>query len=130
MSLSPLKIMEWLDMAWSRNSWWATSPSTTRLPLRSSWTLASNRGRCGTCASSTPVSSNPSFPLKFLSKIGIDVYGKCGCLDNAGRVFDRMLQRNTFTWNSIIIALIRWGFLHEAVQVFGSMPEPNQCSWN
>lgn len=66
----------------------------------------------------------------FIQNRLIDVYGKCGCLDDARRVFDRMLQRNTFTWNSIASALIRWGFLHEAVQVFGSMPEPDQCSWN
>lgn len=66
----------------------------------------------------------------FIQNRLIDVYGKCGCLEDARTVFDRMLQRNTFTWNSIASALIRWGFLHEAVQVFGSMPEPDQCSWN
>ncbi|GMY12503.1 pentatricopeptide repeat-containing protein At2g13600 [Fagus crenata] len=66
----------------------------------------------------------------FIQNRLIDVYGKCGCLDDARQVFDRMPEKNTFTWNSIISASTRPGFLDEAVKVFGCMPEQDQCSWN
>ncbi|XP_057473368.1 pentatricopeptide repeat-containing protein At2g13600 [Actinidia eriantha] len=60
----------------------------------------------------------------------IDVYGKCGCLEDARKVFDKMPHRNTFTWNSFITSLLKLGFMDEAKVLFGSVPEPDQCSWN
>ncbi|XP_052196299.1 pentatricopeptide repeat-containing protein At2g13600 isoform X2 [Diospyros lotus] len=66
----------------------------------------------------------------FIQNRLIDVYGKCGCLDDARKLFDRMPERNTFSWNPIITALSRSGFLDEAARLFGSMPGPDQCSWN
>ena len=66
----------------------------------------------------------------FIQNRLIDVYGKCDCLDDARKLFDRMPQRNTFTWNSLISVLTKSGFLDEAARLFGSMPEPDQCSWN
>ncbi|KAI6691856.1 hypothetical protein NL676_019566 [Syzygium grande] len=66
----------------------------------------------------------------FIQNRLIDVYARCGCLDDARRVFDRMPEKNTFTWNAILGGLIRLGSLDEAEKVFGSMLEPDQCSWN
>ncbi|KAF8411715.1 hypothetical protein HHK36_004273 [Tetracentron sinense] len=66
----------------------------------------------------------------FIQNRLIDVYGKCGCLDDARKLFGRMSHKNTFTWNSIISVLTKSGFLDEAVPLFRSMPEPDQCSWN
>ncbi|XP_028111894.1 pentatricopeptide repeat-containing protein At2g13600 isoform X1 [Camellia sinensis] len=66
----------------------------------------------------------------FIQNRLIDVYGKCDCLDDARKVFDKMPDRNAFTWNSILTALSKLGFLDESKRVFGSMPEPDQCSWN
>ncbi|XP_016651668.1 PREDICTED: pentatricopeptide repeat-containing protein At2g13600 [Prunus mume] len=66
----------------------------------------------------------------FIQNRLIDAYGKCGCLDDARKLFDKMPQRNTFTWNSIISTLTKLGFIDEAVQIFRLMPEPDQCSWN
>lgn len=60
----------------------------------------------------------------------IDVYGKRGFLDNAHKLFDRMPERNTFTWNAFITSLSKLGFVEEAVRHFGCIPEPDQCSWN
>lgn len=60
----------------------------------------------------------------------IDVYGKCGCLDDALKLFDKMTERNTFSYNSIITALTKSGFIDEAVQIFGMMPKHDQCTWN
>ncbi|PON33762.1 DYW domain containing protein [Parasponia andersonii] len=66
----------------------------------------------------------------FIQNRLIDVYGKCGCLDDARKVFDKMPEKNTFTGNSIICALTKSGFLDEAVKIFGSMRDYDQCTWN
>ncbi|XWS68833.1 hypothetical protein CRYUN_Cryun04dG0126900 [Craigia yunnanensis] len=60
----------------------------------------------------------------------IDAFGKCGSLEDARKVFDKMPQRNIFSWNSVITALTKLGFVDEATGIFGSMPEQDQCSWN
>ncbi|KAF5745118.1 pentatricopeptide repeat-containing protein [Tripterygium wilfordii] len=66
----------------------------------------------------------------FIQNRLIDVYGKCGCLEDARKLFDKMAKRNTFTWNSLISTLTKSGFLDEAAKMFESMPEPDQCSFN
>ncbi|KAK3419289.1 hypothetical protein EUGRSUZ_J01321 [Eucalyptus grandis] len=65
----------------------------------------------------------------FIQNRLIDVYARCGCLDDNCRVFNRMPEKNTFTWNAILGRLIRSGSLDEAEKIFGSMPEPDQCSF-
>ncbi|PIA52570.1 hypothetical protein AQUCO_01000444v1 [Aquilegia coerulea] len=66
----------------------------------------------------------------FIQNRLIDVYAKCGCLKDARKLFDKMPQKNTFSWNSLITALTKSGFLDEALGLFRSMPEHDQCSWN
>ncbi|OWM91466.1 hypothetical protein CDL15_Pgr017384 [Punica granatum] len=66
----------------------------------------------------------------FIQNRLINVYGKCGCLDDARRVFEKMARRNTFTWNAILSTLTKFGFIEEAEAAFGSMPDRDQCSWN
>lgn len=60
----------------------------------------------------------------------VDVYGKCGCLSDARKVFEKMPHRNTFTWNAILSTLTKFGCLGEAEEIFRSMPDRDQCSWN
>ncbi|XVF45534.1 hypothetical protein PTKIN_Ptkin02bG0213900 [Pterospermum kingtungense] len=60
----------------------------------------------------------------------IDGYGKCGSLEDAQKVFNKIPQRNIFSWNSVITALTKLGFVDEATEIFVSMPEHDQCSWN
>ncbi|GAV60790.1 PPR domain-containing protein/PPR_2 domain-containing protein [Cephalotus follicularis] len=66
----------------------------------------------------------------FIQNRLIDVYGKCGCVEDARKLFDKMPDRNIFTWNSIISAFSKSSLLHEAVGIFSLMPERDQCSWN
>ncbi|KAL2521286.1 Pentatricopeptide repeat-containing protein [Forsythia ovata] len=66
----------------------------------------------------------------FINNRLIDAYGKCGCFDFAREVFDKMPNRNTFTYNSMIGALTMSSSVTEAEMVFSSMPQPDQCSWN
>ncbi|KAL8108991.1 pentatricopeptide repeat-containing protein At2g13600 [Apium graveolens] len=66
----------------------------------------------------------------FIQNRLIDVYGKLRCLEDANKLFDRMPHKNTFTWNSLLCALLNSGLIDQAHKVFGSMPYPDQCSWN
>ncbi|CAI9103118.1 OLC1v1001559C1 [Oldenlandia corymbosa var. corymbosa] len=67
----------------------------------------------------------------FINNRLIDAYGKCGVLDSARKVFDRMPDRNIFTWNSIIDQLmVSGGLVDEAEKHFHLISEPDQCSWN
>ncbi|OIV98092.1 hypothetical protein TanjilG_25957 [Lupinus angustifolius] len=66
----------------------------------------------------------------FIQNRLIDAYGKCGCLDDARKVFDHMPHKNTFSYNAILSSLAKAGDIDEALNVFNSMPEPDQCSWN
>lgn len=51
----------------------------------------------------------------------IDMYGKCGCLDSARKVFDSMDTKNDVSWNSIIAAYGIHGHLKAANDLFGRM---------
>eukprot|EP00257_Ricinus_communis_P015787 XP_015573767.1 pentatricopeptide repeat-containing protein At2g13600 [Ricinus communis] len=66
----------------------------------------------------------------FIQNRLIDAYGKCGCFDDARKIFDQMPEKNVFSWNAIVSTLVKSGFLDEGARLFVSMPEPDQCSWN
>ncbi|XP_020574243.1 pentatricopeptide repeat-containing protein At4g21300 [Phalaenopsis equestris] len=51
----------------------------------------------------------------------IDMYGKCGELNIARRVFDSMKEKNEVSWNSIIAAYGAHGLVDEAVSLFHEM---------
>lgn len=51
----------------------------------------------------------------------IDMYGKCGELSVARRVFDSMNEKNEVSWNSIIAAYGAHGLLDDAVNLFKEM---------
>ncbi|KAJ4950344.1 hypothetical protein NE237_027176 [Protea cynaroides] len=51
----------------------------------------------------------------------VSTYAKCGCLEIALRVFDRMNRRDVVSWNSMISGYGLHGFGVEAVQVFRRM---------
>ncbi|XP_020571004.1 pentatricopeptide repeat-containing protein At4g21065-like [Phalaenopsis equestris] len=60
----------------------------------------------------------------------IDMYSKCGAIDLAVLVFQRMKERNTVSWNSMILGLAMHGRAREALQLFEELQltefgEPN-----
>nr|GMD80065.1 pentatricopeptide repeat-containing protein At5g55740, chloroplastic [Ipomoea batatas] len=57
----------------------------------------------------------------FVASSLIDMYGKCGALDDARKVFDNMSKRNVVAWNSIIGSYMQNGFNEEAIQIFNEM---------
>lgn len=57
----------------------------------------------------------------FLLNSLVDMYGKCGSLKQARRVFDKSLKRSVTTWNSMINCFALHGQSGEAIAVFEEM---------
>ena len=64
----------------------------------------------------------------------IDMYAKGGNLEAAQSIFDVMLQRDVYSWNSIIGGYCQAGFCGKAHELFMKMQEsdspPNVVTWN
>lgn len=64
----------------------------------------------------------------------IDMYGKCGSLDDAKKVLTKMKERDCVSWNSIITACAANGRVFEALDYLNRMPSdkltPNLVSWS
>ncbi|XP_010250460.1 PREDICTED: pentatricopeptide repeat-containing protein At3g26630, chloroplastic [Nelumbo nucifera] len=57
----------------------------------------------------------------FLGTALIDMYSKCGSIDDAKKVFDKMQKKSLATWNSMITSLGVHGRGEEALDVFVEM---------
>jgi pentatricopeptide repeat protein len=58
------------------------------------------------------------------AKVGnclIDMYSKCGRLDCAKKFFDRMAEKDTASWNTILAGYSIHGLSHEAISLFSQM---------
>jgi pentatricopeptide repeat protein len=51
----------------------------------------------------------------------VNMYTKCGLLENARQVFDEMLERNIVSWTILIMAYAQDGVGEEALKLFGQM---------
>ncbi|KAL3500638.1 hypothetical protein ACH5RR_039731 [Cinchona calisaya] len=60
----------------------------------------------------------------------LDVYAKCGDLNAAQTLFDRMVHRNVVSWTSLLTAYAKHGCLEVAKDIFSRMPVKNVVSWN
>lgn len=58
----------------------------------------------------------------------IDMYAKCGSLDNALRVFENMPHKNEVSWNAMISALAFHGRAQEALSLFRLMSKDNYAA--
>ncbi|KAH0970413.1 hypothetical protein GBA52_022569 [Prunus armeniaca] len=59
----------------------------------------------------------------FVASSLVDMYGKCGVVEDARKVFDGMPERNVVTWNSVIVGYVQNGLNDEAIKVFYEMRE-------
>ncbi|KAK3010077.1 hypothetical protein RJ639_012248 [Escallonia herrerae] len=57
----------------------------------------------------------------FVCNVIIDMYGKCGSLESAFKVFKEMTVKNVVTWTALVSALGLHGRAHEALERFREM---------
>ncbi|CAN6462944.1 unnamed protein product [Victoria cruziana] len=57
----------------------------------------------------------------FLGTKLVFMYAKCGCLEDAQRLFDEMPERTVFTWNALIGGLVTYGQPMAAVRLYERM---------
>ncbi|KAG0457728.1 hypothetical protein HPP92_022885 [Vanilla planifolia] len=62
----------------------------------------------------------------FLGNSLIDMYSKCGCINEAYAVFGQMVEKDAMTWNSIILGLATNGYADAALQLFSDMSRGEQ----
>eukprot|EP00268_Persea_americana_P010583 TRINITY_DN14316_c2_g1_i2.p1 TRINITY_DN14316_c2_g1~~TRINITY_DN14316_c2_g1_i2.p1 ORF type:complete len:1223 (+),score=228.06 TRINITY_DN14316_c2_g1_i2:66-3734(+) len=51
----------------------------------------------------------------------VHMYAKCGNLDYAQQIFDRMRERNAYSWNSLIVGCEQNGEAEKALELFNQM---------
>ncbi|KAH9733092.1 pentatricopeptide repeat-containing protein [Citrus sinensis] len=68
----------------------------------------------------------------FLQNCLISLYVRCGCLEFARQLFDKMGIRDSVSYNSMIDGYVKSGNIESARELFDSMPirERNLISWN
>ncbi|KAM7276401.1 hypothetical protein ACFE04_018267 [Oxalis oulophora] len=57
----------------------------------------------------------------FIGSSLVDMYGKCGFLNEARGVFDKMMERNVVAWNSMIVGYVQNRMNEEAIDLFYDM---------
>eukprot|EP01018_Ginkgo_biloba_P001270 Gb_03440 [translate_table: standard] len=57
----------------------------------------------------------------FVGNALVAMYSKCGCIDDAFKVFDKMSQRDVVSWNTMITAYAQNGYFNEALKLFCQM---------
>jgi pentatricopeptide repeat protein len=48
----------------------------------------------------------------------VDIYAKCGNMENACKVFDKMLLRDVVTWNAVIFGYVKCRQGQKALELF------------
>lgn len=57
----------------------------------------------------------------FVGSTLVDMYAKCGNLEEARKVFDKLPTRNQITWSAMIMGYVQHGLGQEAIQLCTSM---------
>ncbi|XP_024532367.1 pentatricopeptide repeat-containing protein At4g02750-like [Selaginella moellendorffii] len=67
---------------------------------------------------------------RYLSNLLIEMFGRCGSIEDAQRVFSRIDQPNIFSWNLMLGAYAQAGDVKNAQLFFDRMPQRDVVSWN
>ncbi|XP_057849795.1 pentatricopeptide repeat-containing protein At3g26782, mitochondrial isoform X1 [Cryptomeria japonica] len=59
----------------------------------------------------------------------IAMYAKCGRIEKARELFDRMPNANVVSWNAMITGYAQNGVLDELLRLFEDIPQKNVVSW-
>lgn len=57
----------------------------------------------------------------YMGDVLIDMYAKCGNLENARQMFDKMSQRDVVSWTAMIAGYAQNGHTPEALTLFNQM---------
>ncbi|EOX91375.1 hypothetical protein QUC31_003086 [Theobroma cacao] len=97
---------------------------------------ASVQGLCletGICVHKDVIVCGCEFYLEVCNSL-IDMYGRCGDLTSARRVFDEMVGRDLFSWNLMISGYVGNGMLEFGLEILNCMRldgfEPDVVTWN
>jgi pentatricopeptide repeat protein len=60
----------------------------------------------------------------------VDLYGKCGAVELARQVFDRMPERDLASWNAMVLALANHGHVRDSLDLFDRMTKTENVSPN
>ncbi|KAK7244858.1 hypothetical protein RIF29_39686 [Crotalaria pallida] len=60
----------------------------------------------------------------------IDLYGKCGEIGDADKVFDGMPVRNVVSYTAMVVGYVSVGDVARAKKLFDEMPQRNVVAWN
>jgi pentatricopeptide repeat protein len=64
----------------------------------------------------------------FVGNALIDMYAKCGCMENACSLFDKMRCRDVVSFNTMISGYAQNGRIDEAFKIFQKMPQQDVVS--
>lgn len=67
---------------------------------------------------------------RFIQNSLIHMYGSCGNIASAHKVFDEMPEKNLVSWNSMLDGYAKCGEMVLARKVFDKMPERDVVSWS
>ncbi|KAH6814272.1 SLOW GROWTH 1 [Perilla frutescens var. frutescens] len=70
---------------------------------------------------------NMSIPL---ANSLLDMYVKCGDLEEAKELFERMEVKTMVTWTTMVVGYAKLGYLDVARRLFNVMPEKDVVPWN
>lgn len=65
-----------------------------------------------------------------LSNALLDMYVKCGSLDEAKQLFDRIAQKDAVSMTTMLVGLAKAGDLEAARQMFDETPDRDVACWN
>eukprot|EP01018_Ginkgo_biloba_P019498 Gb_13606 [translate_table: standard] len=60
----------------------------------------------------------------------VDMYVKCGSIENARKLFDGMPERNVVSWTAMIVGYAQNALVDEALKLFHKVPQRNVVTWN
>lgn len=60
----------------------------------------------------------------------MDMYVKCGVLEEAKAIFERMVDKTTVSWTTMVVGYAKSGRLDVARRLFNEMPEKDVVPWN
>eukprot|EP01018_Ginkgo_biloba_P026317 Gb_01366 [translate_table: standard] len=66
----------------------------------------------------------------FVENALVAMYAKCGIIERARQVFDKMSFTDVVSWNSMIAGYSKYGKIEIARHLFDKMPQRDVVSWN